>query len=210
MDAVLECVVVGLATYLFAGLHMRLDRKITVIAAFYFRLPTVALFVVFLTEQLHYLSSSTAGTANASLTIVKPLICLEALICYALLSATIPCLHGFLGRFRTGDLTHVGSSTGQYVYWRSREQVTGQSFQLKSLKSLKSSKRESDTAADERALFQGTAYGHNVGSVEHTATALATFDGPGNARLEDNPSVHSGGSEDLIIHRQTVVEVRRD
>lgn len=210
VDVVLEFMIAGLAIYLFAGLHMRLDRKITVISAFFFRLPTAAVFIVFLTTQLNYLSATHAGTIDASLAIVNPLICLEALICYALLSATIPCLRGFLGRFRTGDLIHVDGSTGRYGYERSGDQAAGQSMQLKSFKSLKGSKQESQVQSDERALFQGGSYGHNAGGVEHSATAAATFDGSRLDTSEENRSMQSAGSEELIIHRETVVEVRRD
>lgn len=187
---------------------MRIDRKITVILAFFFRLPLAAIFIVFLTAQLNYLS--TRDTAQStSLAIVNPLICLEALICYALISATIPCLRGFLGRFRTGDLTHVDDSTGRYGDGPSGQQATGPSFQLKSLKSLKNSRRESNGAMDELALFQGNGYGHNAGAIENIATAAATSEDTRYNTTEESHSMQSIGSEEMIIHRQTVVEVQR-
>lgn len=223
MDVVFECLIAGLATILFARLHMRLDRKVTVISAFFFRLPTAAIFGVFLNAQLNYISLSAHDVGSASLAIVNPLICLEALICYALLSATIPCLRGFLGRFRTGDLAHVDDSTVRYGYnngygrggQRSGQQGSGQGFQMRSLKGMKGSKQDSDSNVeiDERALFEGSnGYGHNAGGVEHTAIARAGS-GLGGSRpdtSEDGIEVQSVGSEELIIHRQTVVEVRRD
>lgn len=194
---------------------MRIDRKITVISAFYFRLPTAAIFLVFLDAQLHYLSPARTVTVSASLAVVNPLICLEALVCYALLSATIPCLRGFLGRFRTGDLLPVDDSTGRYGYGGSGQIVQGLSFHMRSLKSMKhSGKQDSHPQLDERALFAGgDAYGHNAGHVEHMATATAASPASQINRpetSEEGASIQSVGSEELIIHRKTVVEVRRE
>lgn len=90
---------------------MNLQRKLVVIIAFAFRILVALIFIAFLLSYLTFLSS---GAPNIG--IVPTLSWQQILLCYALMSATIPVLKGFIGRFKTADLVRIdpNSSAGRY------------------------------------------------------------------------------------------------
>ena len=133
---------------------------------------------------------------------VYALILQQTLLAYALMSATIPCLKGFLGRFRTGDLATLSeSATG---YGQSYGQSYGQN-------SNRSGRHGSGGHGQSFALKSLDRTGVNLG------TGKRTNDGPSNLRPDDiqnstlvysdavegdNGSATSFGSEQMIIHRK--------
>ena len=135
---------------------------------------------------------------QASIGAVHALIWQQTLLAYALMSATIPCLKGFLGRFRTGDLATLSESATGY----------GQSY---GQNSNRSGRHESGGHGQSFALKPLDRTGVNLGTGKRTNT------GPSNLRPDDiqnstlvysdavegdNGSATSFGSEQMIIHRR--------
>jgi len=180
---------------------MSIERKATVVAAFVFRLFVAALFIGFLVNHLRYLSRFEEGSGSASLAIVPSLIWLETLLSYALLSTTIPCLKGFLGRFQTGDLARLNETTAEYGYGSQNGSRFGSkcqehNFALRSL-TKHSKSRGSGRIGNSMSPLKEL----RSAKVGHSAMAYG-----GRARGE-NASIQSDGSEQLIIHRHTEIDV---
>ena len=116
----------------------------------------------------------------------------EILLSYSLMSATIPCLKGFLGRFQTGDLARLSENDTQFYGYgsqKSQPRSKGQSYALESIKSKIEHKRSSNVPEAEFSGFRGD-------NPQHTANAFATN------RNGDDSSTRSDSSEQMIIHRR--------
>lgn len=109
------------------------------------------------------------------------------------MSATIPCLKGFLGRFQTGDLAKLSEGDTTYASG-SRSESHGQSYALSSL-----DHKGGAVSRNRQAKAQSTDFRPDF--AENSAVAYAE-------RGEDNSngSVRSFGSEQMIIHRRVEVE----
>lgn len=112
----------------------------------------------------------------------------QVLCGYSLVSATTPCLKGFLGRFRTEDLARVteGSSGARTYAQDSRKRSNPEAYALESLDRKSGRRRPPD---DEPTLLAC-----RPADVLHSATAYAEDNGDG--------SVKSFGSERMMIYRK--------
>ena len=114
----------------------------------------------------------------------------QQILCgYSLMSATTPCLKGFLGRFRTEDLARVTDSVSgsrSYGDQNSRKKSNPDSYFLQSLDRQNNRRRPTD----EELLAC------HPPDVLHSATAYADADGD-----HGEDSVKSFGSERMMIHR---------
>ena len=118
----------------------------------------------------------------------------QTLLAYVLMAATIPCLRGFLGRFRTGDLARLTESeimqSDGLREWgsRLRSRPRGQSHVLTSMDRRKLGKAR-------RAKSHTSAILQSDGT-RHSTHAWAE-------RRDDHrrSSIRTSGSEQMIIHR---------
>jgi hypothetical protein len=78
---------------------MRLPRKLLVVLAFSFRLPTAILSIFYYTTYAHFIRSNRPGTH-----VVTPYILPNCLLSYSLMSSTMPTLNGFMKNFTTGGM----------------------------------------------------------------------------------------------------------
>ena len=122
---------------------------------------------------------------------MNTLIWQQVLCGYSLISATTPCLKGFLGRFRTEDLARVteGSSGTKTYGQNSRTMTNPETYVLESL-DRKGSRRRPPT--DEPGVLAC-----HPADMLHSATAYA--DGSGD---NGDGSVKSFGSQRMMIHRK--------
>ncbi|PSK55251.1 hypothetical protein B9Z65_2640 [Elsinoe australis] len=91
-------------TYLFLDIQMSTARRIVVCSAFIFPIFNGVLFVAHLHFYARFINS---GPDHSNIGLVDPLIIQQALVSYALVSATVPCLKGFAARFATGGIHDV-------------------------------------------------------------------------------------------------------
>ncbi|KAK5120384.1 hypothetical protein LTR85_006323 [Meristemomyces frigidus] len=184
IDVCFEIAMVLVPAYVFSTLQMSVQRKITVMAAFAFRVGVAIIFIVYLESYIHFRQHG-----KDSIGAVNSIILQEVLIAYSLISATIPCLKGFLGRFQTGDLAKLSESETRQTYG-SRGGAQSQSYALSSLDREGMSRRR-PTQKDFIQL--------QPVNVEHSATAS----GGDNT----SASLRSFGSEQMIIHKRTEVDI---
>lgn len=156
------------------------------------------LFVAYL---MSYTSFRERG--RPSIDAVDSLMLQQALLAYGLMSATIPCLKGFLGRFRTGDLAKLTESEIMHSYGarqygsrsRSRSRSHGQSYALSLMD------RQGGAGKVQRAKNQLPAILRPDG-VHYSTHAYAQRSGD-----NGSGSVRSFGSEQMIIHRRVDYDV---
>lgn len=125
---------------------------------------------------------------------VIPLIWQQILLATALLTATIPCLKGFLGRFKTLDLVTITETTHGYGVgsFGSKTRSANRSFGLSSI-DRKIGNRSKEPALDEFPIRQQ--------ACKFTATAYA--DPTSEGRTD---SIGSLVSDQMIIHRKVEIE----
>lgn len=186
---------------------MQLKRKVTVTTAFAFRLGYVqeqhafdevavligidSVMAIFIVYMVTYEDFRDQGRPNIGA--VTPLIWQQVLLATALLTATIPCLKGFLGRFKTLDLvTITGTTYGYGGSDGSKIRSGNRSFVLSSF-DRKNSTKNKEPAADEFPIRQPGG--------EFTATAYAEPSSEGRTG-----SMGSFGSDQMIIHRKVEIE----
>lgn len=148
-----------------------------------------ALFIAYL-----ILYTSFREHGRPSINAVDSLVLQQTLLAYGLMAATIPCLRGFLGRFRTGDLARLTESeimqSDVVREWvsRSKSRPHGQSYVLSSMDRQKPGKVR-------RAKNQFSAMLQPDGTHHSTHAWAERRDDHGSS------SIPSPGSEQLIIHR---------
>lgn len=111
------------------------------------------------------------------------------------MSATTPCLKGFLGRFRTEHLARVtdGSSGTRTYTQNSRNKSNQNTYVLQSLDRKNDGKKPPND--------EPTTLACRPPDVAHSATAYADFVDNGDG------SVKSFGSERMMIHRKVEYDV---
>jgi len=148
-----------------------------------------ALFIAYL-----ILYTSFREHGRPSIDAVESLVLQQTLLAYGLMAATIPCLRGFLGRFRTGDLARLTESeilqSDLLREWgsRSKPRPHGQTYVLSSMDRQKPGKVR-------RAKNQLSAMLQPDGTQHSTHAWAERRDDHGSSR---NPS---SGSDRMIIHR---------
>ena len=145
-----------------------------------------AIFIAYLEAYIRFRKHGRAG-----IDVVDSMVWQQVLCGYSLVSATTPCLKGFLGRFRTEDLVRLGrGSSGSGTYDQtSRTETTSQSYPLEPL-SGKSERRRAP-------IEESNILDCRPSDVLHSATAYAEDRGE-----NGDESVKSFGSEQMIIHRK--------
>ena len=133
---------------------------------------------------------------GTSIDAVDTLVWQQVLCGYSLVSATTPCLKGFLGRFRTEDFARVteGSSGTRSYGHSSRTRTDPETYVLESLDGKISRNRPPND--EPTVLACGPA------DVQHSATAYAEGSGD-----NGDGSVKSFGSERMMIHRKVEYDV---
>ena len=154
----------------------------------------MAIFVVYL---ITYDKSGQRGTPNIGA--ITPLIWQQVLLATAPLTATIPCLKGFLGELKTLDLVTITEITYGYGSGGSHGSKTrsaNRSFALSSF-DRKHGTKAKELAPGEFPIRQETG--------EFSATAYA------DANPEDvHGSMRSFGSDQMIIQRKVEWEIERN
>ena len=123
----------------------------------------------------------------------------QVLCGYSLVSATTPCLNGFLKQFRTHDLAKVteGSNSGTMTCDQSSaSRTTPGTYALESLDRKNSTSRRPLEDTDTQTMSAG-----HPADVLHSATIYADAIGTG-AEDDGDGSEKSAGSERMIIHRK--------
>ncbi|KAK5740130.1 hypothetical protein LTR17_004842 [Elasticomyces elasticus] len=193
LDLVLECGLVLLPLFLFSTIQMSVQKRAIVISAFAFRIPNGLLEMA---SSASYVSFLKHGQPSVGL--ATPIIWQEILIAWSLMSATIPVLKGFVGRFATVDLVKIGQgSSGQRYTLESNDRSrTGDNSYAMTYMSRATPRRKRSREEDGLRLRpEGLS---TVADAYHEA----------NAREED--SIVSGGSEQMIIHRKVEWQVTTD
>jgi len=109
-DIIIEIGLFLLTVYLVWGLHMSGQKKRVVVLGFGFRLPLVAFAIL----HVHYVGKTIHST-NPAFDQIIPSIYEQVEMGWGLISATIPCLKGFVVDLGTGYLGHnLGSSALAY------------------------------------------------------------------------------------------------
>ncbi|TKX18674.1 hypothetical protein C1H76_9464 [Elsinoe australis] len=127
MESVTEFVVTCLPIYFCTRIQLRREHKILVFAGFGFRITIIPLGVYYLLTYFSFLKS---GQDN--LGISKNLVLQEALMCYALILATTPCLRTFVSRFNTGGIREVIAGE----YGRTNERMSTKNAAATALRSI--------------------------------------------------------------------------
>jgi hypothetical protein len=149
------------------------------------------MFVVYLVTYDNF-----RGQGRPNIGAITPLIWQQILLATALLTATVPCLKGFLGRFRTLDLVTISETTHEYGgggSYGSKTRSANRSFTLLSIDRKIGTKGKAP-APDEFPIRQQAG--------ECTATAYAdpnTKDRTG--------SMSSFGSDQMVIQRKVEWEI---
>lgn len=132
---------------------------------------------------------------DASIDIIIPLIWQQVLIAYSLMSATIPCLKGFLGRFATGDLAKL--SAGDIQGTRSSgTRCHGENHVLSTMSSQGNAGKVAKARSSKLALLRPDKIQHN--------SRVYTDRNPG----VSGESVRSFSSQQMIIRRQIDFDVQ--
>ena len=139
---------------------------------------------------------------GSSLDVIPSMVWQQVLCGYALISATTPCLKGFLGRFRTEELARITEASGTRTYGQnsfgaSRSNIRGNNSYV--LDSIHRSRNRSRRNTIHRENIDIDTLALRPAGPEHTATAFASepFDG----------SVKSFGSDGMNIHRKVEYDV---
>ncbi|KAF4551664.1 Hypothetical protein D9617_12g035520 [Elsinoe fawcettii] len=102
MESITEFLVAFLPIYLCTSIQLQRDHRVLVFIGFGFRLTIFPLGIYYLITYLSFLTSQADNIG-----VVKNLVFQEALMCYALILATTPCLRTFVRRFNTGGIREI-------------------------------------------------------------------------------------------------------
>ena len=156
-----------------------------------------AIFIVYLDTYIKFRKHG--GT---SIDAVGTLVWQQVLCGYSLVSATTPCLKGFLGRFRTEDLARVTEgSYGTRTYGQnSRSRANQDTYVLESIDRKNSLRRPPPPPPiiDEPAVLAARPAVPLEGATAYAAEAFAD---------SGDGSVKSFGSERMMIHRKVEYDV---
>ena len=154
------------------------------------------LFVAYLVSYKTFRESG-----RPSIDAVDYLILQQVMLAYGLMSATIPCLKSFLGRFRTGDLAKLTESEVMESYNLRENSSTSRSRSHGQSLALTSMDRRGGVGQGKRAKTQLPAM-LRPDDTYHTTQAYAQ-------RSSDNGSGsnRSSGSQQMIIHRRVDFDV---
>ena len=129
--------------------------------------------------------------ATDSIDVVNNLILQQALLAYSLISPTIPCLKGFLGRFETAELTRLSEGDSVTTYGLgSRTRV-----QSVALSTMESCGPRAKTTKENPALAPK--------NVQHPTRAYAE-----SSHCGDSDSIISFGSQQSFCNRRVAIDAQ--
>ncbi|KAF2764012.1 hypothetical protein EJ03DRAFT_42942 [Teratosphaeria nubilosa] len=193
VDFVLEFVLLALPAFLFGPVRMDLSKKLTILMAFAFRLINGLLLVAYLISY-----TSFKHQAKANIGIAESQTWLEALVSFTLMSATIPVLKSFIGRFKTADLVRIDAGKGSGTGCGDSSVRSGAGYALGSL--VRSTTRASKPEYQDEIVLK-------VGGGGEAVTALHSLGGS-----QDVDAVEAsiaGAQPYMMIHRRTEWEIRQ-
>ncbi|KAF2639092.1 hypothetical protein P280DRAFT_550562 [Massarina eburnea CBS 473.64] len=197
LDVVSEGLMCLLPVILIYPLQMPFRRKAQVVAAFSFRLPIIAVSIT------HYFSIQNSWSSVEPLyAITNPLIIQQAMLCWSLISATIPNLKAFMQSFSTewGLGMSLGTSTGQ----SSDHPLQTFNLTIGSARTKGINNGLLSMYSDDAGLSTGLRPDPHL----HSATVVHTGDNVNAA--EDRASIASHGSQEWIIRKSVSWQVNSD
>lgn len=152
-----------------------------------------------MSTYLHFTHSS-----RNNIGIVTPLVLEQCLISYSLMSATIPCLKGFVKRFTTGGIGYTIDASQNYSMSGSRSRGRGQggSYALQSLDGKGRGQGDEGVGARE-----GDGGGMRLRPDTGGYARKVEVAGGKGERREREGSLNSDSSQHMIIHRQVEWDV---
>jgi hypothetical protein len=202
LDVVSEVVFVIFASVFVSPLQMRFQRKFLVIFAFSFRLPYVILHRNPSNPFSHYYTNARPSVAGlgivslhsylnhlhygrTSIGLATSICWQEAWLSYSLMSATIPCLKGFIKSFTTAGMAGAINPTS------SGHDTRGASFAMDSIRSARNIRLRPEPVAHTAEIYSGH-------STDHTHSHGQSRD---EQVREENGSTASKGSKEMIIKK---------
>lgn len=186
-DVITEAFLAVLPIYLVWNVQMSVGFKLRVVLAFAFRLPVAVLSILF----LHFFAES-RHSSNPGVSISAAIIFQQAELGYSLIAATIPCLRSFIKSFDTGlglTVTYASNPYGSSGY--------GGSYKMQSLAKGESIKSTIEPAS--------AAVGFRPDRTQNSTSIYHP-----NATPQEDSSVTSHGSQEMIIRRDVQWDVRTD
>lgn len=102
VEIITEFTIFALSPVFLYTFEIALNTKMLVVSAFMFRLPLIALSILYLLSQSHLLDTSSTG-----ISVVPTILYQQILLPYSLMSATIPCLRAFVETFKTTGVSYI-------------------------------------------------------------------------------------------------------
>ncbi|KAF2441589.1 hypothetical protein P171DRAFT_446447 [Karstenula rhodostoma CBS 690.94] len=180
LDITTEAILLLLPGYLVWQLQMKTGYKLRVIAAFCFRILVIVFSIVHLSTRIKYTDDQ-----PSPINIVPTLIWHQALLAWSLISTTIPNLKAFL---QSLSATWGGADWGYTV-----KAYGNGTFEMKSMGTQSRSQAMASASGTERATETDQKY----------ETQIQT------RQAGERSSLGSGGSQDMIIRKETVWTVVR-
>ncbi|KAF2121707.1 hypothetical protein BDV96DRAFT_218452 [Lophiotrema nucula] len=189
LDVATEVIVLVLPPYLVWQLQMKTSYKLRVIAAFCFRILIIVFSVLYLNAWITYTNGPPSPFR------VQPVLLWQQVwLSWSLISTTIPNLKAFLQSLSTNWGIDWGYSSNAYGTH------AGGAYELGY---LKSNNRNSAFRAESDVPYSNQPRGANIKTEITTTIRERPMSG-------ENGSIGSGGSQDLIIRKNTLVEVQSE
>lgn len=146
--------------------------------------------------------------------LISPVLFRQSELFYALLSAAVPSLNQYLRKFDTAHATHFGYRADQYG-------SGGHTYQLDTMSNQRSKNRAGRVAPAKGTGHAGEVLGKSTG-INFTPVGHSQYqtriEGPNNGKNNDGTSnasqeegsIGRAGSEEHIIRKDVVYEVRRE
>ncbi|KAF9738730.1 hypothetical protein PMIN06_011150 [Paraphaeosphaeria minitans] len=180
LDIVTEVILLVLPAYLVWQLQMKTSYKLRIVAAFCFRILVIIFSILHLVARIKYTDSQ-----PSPFNIVQPLIWHQTLLAWGLISATIPNLKAFL--------QSLSASWGGADWGYTVKAYGNGTFEMKSMGTQPRSHAMASATGTENATEMDQKY----------ETRIQT------RRAGERSSLGSGGSQDMIIRKETVWTVVR-
>jgi len=206
-----DIILVMLPAYLVWQLQMNIRLKIQVLSAFAFRLPLLAFSILSLRYFISSLDSKNLGVDRTPAIAFQ-----QSQLCFSLICATVPSLKAFIRSFDTGSGQKVGfttgyGSSGQYP----RGYGGGNSYRMQSLSGnggagggsqLQSLNGENGDLKVNSKPFENGKAGHHVRGRAKSTVKVEVSSG----KKDEDASITSHGSQEMIIRRDVKWEVKRE
>lgn len=189
LDIFTELMIVAVPAVFIQPLRMSFRRKLLVLFAFSFRLPNAIFSSMYLLAYSQFIRSGDRGVA-----ITPTMVWQEILLGYSFISATVPCIKGFVKSFKTGGLGDIG--VDDLIGYG------GGSIHMDSMKgsTLPLANKGEPRLRPEAIDYMASAYFEDV----------SQGDGSREDGLREDGSINSESSQRMIIRRHVNWQVKRD